>query len=139
MMALRPPPLSWQLLPLLLISRLSALPNLELPLLLSPLLILNLYPYHSMMALKPLPLPLCLPPLILLPPWQLLPLLLIGRLLALPNLELPLLLFPLFILHQGAHLFPHSILNLEAHLFSLLLNLQIHMLLFLPFILNLDS
>src|SRR6267142_2063397 len=137
MMALKPLPLSWKLLPLL-ISRLSALPNLE-PLLLSPLLILNLYSYHSMMALKPLPLPLCLPPHILLPPWQLLPLLLIGRLLALPNLELPLLLFPLLILNQGAHLFPHSILNLEAHLFSLLLNLQIHMLLFLPFILNLDS
>src|SRR6267142_47593 len=65
MMALKPLPLSWQLLPLL-ISRLSALPNLE-PLLLSPLLILNLYSYHSMMSLTPLPLPLCFPLLLLFP------------------------------------------------------------------------
>ena len=78
------------------------------------------------MALKPLPLPLHLPPHLSLLPRQLLPLLSIERLSALPNLELLLLLFLLLIIHKG------------ANQFSLLPNLQLDLLLFLPLILHLD-
>ena len=79
-----------------------------------------------MMALKPPPLPLHLPPLLLLLPWQLLPLLSIGILSALLNLELPLLLFLPLTLYGG------------TNQFSLLPNLQLDLLLFLPLIPHLD-
>src|SRR6267142_751495 len=67
-------------------------------------------------------LPLPLPHLLLSPPWQLLPLLFIGRLLHLPNLQLLMLLFLPSILELDAQpsdnplLYPHSLITLKLPL-----------------------